>query len=73
MIRLVILLGAAAALTACVGPKPYEVMPVSTYQWQQRQDRIQREETERLNRCETMNKQSERYARECQRPGGAPQ
>jgi len=73
VIRALTILTVASTLTACATPAPYDPMPVSTYQWQQRQDRIQREETERLNRCETMNKQSERYARECQRPGGAPQ
>ncbi|RZI99951.1 MAG: hypothetical protein EON90_09305 [Brevundimonas sp.] len=73
MIRFAVLLALACATTACAAAQPYEPLPVSPYQWQQRQDRIQRAETERLNRCETMNQQSERYARECQRPGGAPQ
>jgi hypothetical protein len=44
---------------------------VSVYQWERRQERIQREEAERLRRCETMDKQSERYARECVRPGAS--
>ncbi|RZJ40152.1 MAG: hypothetical protein EON87_18635 [Brevundimonas sp.] len=70
MIRAVTLaLLAAATLSACAS-QPYEPLPVSPYQWQQRQERIQRAETERLQRCEAMDKQSERYARECPRAGG---
>jgi hypothetical protein len=69
MIRTLTLLMAAATLTACAG-QPYEPLPVSPYQWQQRQERILREEAERLRRCEAMDKQSERYARECPRAGG---
>ncbi|WP_439472954.1 hypothetical protein [Brevundimonas sp.] len=70
MIRLATLILAAVTLTACAG-KPYEPLPVSGYQWQQRQERIERREAERLQRCEAMDKQSERYARECPRTGGA--
>ena len=70
MVRAIALLLAAATLTAC-GGQPYEPMPVSPYQWQQRQERIERQEAERLQRCEAMDKQSERYARECPRTGGA--
>ena len=72
MMRAVTLLLAALTLTACAG-QAYEPLPVSPYQWQQRQERIQRQEAERLQRCEAMNKQSERYARECPRTGGAQQ
>ena len=68
MIRTLILALAAAALTACTIPT-YEADPVSAYQWEKRQERIQREEAERLRRCETMDKQSERYARECASTG----
>lgn len=66
------LLAAAAVMTACAS-QPYEPLPVSAHQWQQRQERIQRQEAERLRRCEAMDKQSERYARECPRAGGAQQ
>jgi len=69
MMRALTLVLAAATLGACAS-QPYEPLPVSPYQWQQRQERIQREETERLRRCEAMDKQSERYARECPRAGG---
>ena len=70
MIRLTTILAAATALAACAS-QPYEPDPVSAYQWQQRQERIEREQAERLRRCETMDKTSERYARECPRAGGA--
>lgn len=70
MIRTLILVLGAAALSACTVPT-YEADPVSARQWEQRQERIQREEAERLRRCETMDKQSERYARECVRPGAS--
>jgi outer membrane biogenesis lipoprotein LolB len=70
MMRVLPLLVAAATLTACAG-QPYEPLPVSPHQWQQRQERIQRQEAERLQRCEAMDEQSERYARECPRTGGA--
>jgi hypothetical protein len=59
---------AAATLSACAA---YEPEPVSPYQWQQRQERIQRQEAERLRRCEAMDQQSERYARECARTGAS--
>lgn len=59
---------AAASLTACAA---YEPEPVSPYQWQQRQERIQRQEAERLRRCEAKDQKSERYARECARTGAS--
>ena len=70
MIRLMAALVAVTTLGACAG-EPYEPLPVSAYQWQQRQERIERQQAERLQRCEAMDKQSERYARECPRTGGA--
>jgi hypothetical protein len=70
MIRPIALLLAGLTLAAC-GGTAYEPDPVSPYQWQQRQERIERQEAERLRRCESMDQQSERYARECPRPGGA--
>ncbi|MDP3803661.1 hypothetical protein [Brevundimonas sp.] len=70
MTRVLTFLLAAAALSACAA-QPYEPEPVSAWQWQQRQERIERQEAERLRRCETMDKQSERYARECARTGAS--
>ena len=72
MMRLLAIVLAATTLSACAA-QPYEPLPVSPYQWQQRQERIERAEAERLRRCEAMDKQSERYARECPRAGGAQQ
>ena len=57
------------SLAACAS-QPYEPLPVSPYQWQQRQERIEGTEAERVRRCETLDKTSERYARECPRTGG---
>ena len=68
MRRTVTLILAAASLSACAA---YEPEPVSPYQWQQRQERIERQEAERLRRCEVMDQQSERYARECARTGAS--
>ncbi|HRJ62945.1 hypothetical protein [Brevundimonas sp. UBA2416] len=68
MNRLLTVMLAAASLSACAA---YEPEPVSAHQWQQRQERIERQEAERLRRCETMDQQSERYARECARTGAS--
>ncbi len=68
MLRTVTLILAAATLSACAA---YEPEPVSPYQWQQRQERIERQAAERLRRCEAMDQQSERYALECARPGAS--
>ena len=68
MIRVLILSGLCLAATGCA---PFEPEPVSPYQWQQRQERIERQEAERLRRCAAMDQQSERYARECARPGAS--
>ncbi|MBU2042022.1 MAG: hypothetical protein KKA37_08455 [Alphaproteobacteria bacterium] len=70
MIRILILSGLLlSSVAACA---PYEPEPVSAWQWQQRQERIERQEAERLRRCEAMDQQSERYARECPRTGASP-
>jgi hypothetical protein len=68
MIRPLTIALVAAALAGCTIPT-YEADPVSVYQWEKRQERIQQQEAERLRRCETMDKQSERYARECASTG----
>ncbi|CAN5115339.1 hypothetical protein BH09PSE1_BH09PSE1_28090 [soil metagenome] len=59
---------APLALAACV-PSPYEADPVSSYQWQRRQEAIQRQEAERVRLCALMNKDSDRFKRDCGRPG----
>ena len=52
----------AASLTACA---PYEPEPVSAWQWQQRQERIERQEAERLRRCQMGETGVERDDRRC--------
>jgi hypothetical protein len=70
MIRMAAIVMIPALAGGCA-PAPYEAAPVSAYQWQQRQERIERQEAERLRRCETMDQTSERYARECPRTGAS--
>lgn len=50
MIRPLILLLAAATLSACTIPT-YEAEPVSVYQWERRQQAIEREQAERVRLC----------------------
>lgn len=68
-IRGALILGAGLAVSACAFPGPYEADPTSPYQWQRRQDEIQRREAERQRLCAIMNKDSDRYKRDCTRPG----
>ena len=51
------------------GLTPYQADPVSSVQWQRRQEGIERQEAERARLCAMMNKDSERYQRDCRRPG----
>ena len=48
---------------------PYEDLPNSPYQWQRRQEGIERQEAERVRLCAIMNKDTDRYRRDCTRPG----
>jgi hypothetical protein len=50
-------------------PPPYEADPTSVYGWDRRQQEITRREAERVRLCQMMNKDSERYERDCRRPG----
>jgi hypothetical protein len=59
----------AASTAACAFPQPYEADPTSVYGWQRRQDDIQRREDERVRLCAIMNKDTDRYRRDCTRPG----
>ncbi len=65
MIRMVAI-SALGLLAACT---PYEAEPNSPIQWQRRQEAIERTEAERVRLCAIMNKDSDRYARDCKRPG----
>lgn len=57
------------AAAGCAVRPPYEAAPTSVYQWQRRQEDIQRREAERARLCATMNKDSDRFKRDCTRPG----
>jgi hypothetical protein len=50
-------------------PPAYQADPVSSYQWQRREEDIQRQQAERTRVCATMNKDSDRFKRDCARPG----
>lgn len=67
--RAVILSFMALLVGACAFPAPYEAEPNSPIQWQRRQEGIERNEAERVRLCAIMNKDSERYRRDCTRPG----
>lgn len=49
-------------LAACA---PYEAAPNSPYQWERRQEAIERAHAQRVERCRNMDRSSERFAREC--------
>ena len=56
-------------VAGCAVPAPYEAAPTSVYQWQRRQEQIQAREAERARLCATLNKDSDRFKRDCARPG----
>ena len=68
MIRMALLALTATTLAGCL-PPAYEAEPASVYQWERRQEGIARQEAERVRVCAIMNKDSERYKRDCTRPG----
>jgi hypothetical protein len=68
MMRLIALSIVAVALTGCL-PPAYEAEPESVYQWQRRQEGIARQEAERMRLCAIMNTDTDRYRRDCRRPG----
>ncbi len=69
MMRIVVTALATLMLGACAFPGPYEAEPNSPTQWQRRQEGIERQEAERVRLCAIMNKDTERYRRDCTRPG----
>jgi hypothetical protein len=69
MMRALILIVVALATAACTFPAPYDPLPTSVYQWERRQEEITRREAERVRLCQMMNKDTERYERDCRRPG----
>lgn len=62
MRRVAVAFLAAALLAACA---PYEAAPNSPYQWERRQEAIERAHAQRVERCRNMDRSSERFAREC--------
>ena len=62
MARAFIILPLLIVLGGCAS---YEAEPVSVYQWERKVERIQREDAERARVCGTLDKESERYEREC--------
>ncbi len=63
-LRATVLIGLAVAATAgaCA---PYEAEPVSVYQWERKLQEVERREAERQRLCQTLDKESARYEREC--------
>ena len=64
-----LILSTGLLASACAVPPPYEAEPASVYQWQRQQDEIRRREDERVRLCAMMNKDSDRFKRDCARPG----
>ncbi|WP_292040386.1 MULTISPECIES: hypothetical protein [unclassified Brevundimonas] len=58
-------LGALALLGSTACAAPYEADPVSVYQWERRQQEIERRSAEQQRLCQTLDKESARYQREC--------
>jgi hypothetical protein len=67
--RMALITTAAFATSACTFPQAYDPEPTSVYQWERRQEGIERREAERVRLCGMMNKDSDRYKRDCNRPG----
>lgn len=63
MVRLAIMGLGLVTLAAC--GTPYEADPVSVYQWERRQEEIVRQDAEKQRLCQTLDKDSARYKREC--------
>lgn len=63
-VRATMLSGLAVLVTAgaCA---PYEADPVSVYQWDRKVQEAERREAERQRLCQTLDKESARYEREC--------
>lgn len=63
MVRIGLAVLGLCALTAC--GTPYEADPVSVYQWERRQEEIVRQNADKQRLCQTLDKDSARYKREC--------
>ncbi|KQW83653.1 hypothetical protein [Brevundimonas sp. Root1279] len=67
-----ILLLAAASTSACTVPS-YEAEPTSVYQWQRRQDAIERQYNERVRLCANTKEDDPRKEENCRGVTGAKQ
>lgn len=56
-------------VVAGCGLKPYEAEPSTTAQRLERLERQQRQEAERQRLCAMMDRETERYERDCERAG----
>jgi len=54
---------ATLALAGC--GTAYEADPVSVYQWERRQQEIERQDADKQRLCQSLDKQSARFKREC--------
>ena len=72
MSRFPIVVLAVASLSACAIPT-YEADPVSPRQWQERQERIQRQEAERARLCAITRPEDPRKEQLCRGVSGARQ
>ena len=59
---MIIVLAAPLLASACA---PYEAEPVSVYQWERKVEQVQRQDAERQRLCQTLDKESARYQRDC--------
>jgi hypothetical protein len=59
---MMIALVAPMLASACA---PYEADPVSVYQWERKVEQVQRQDAERQRLCQTLDKESARYQRDC--------
>lgn len=56
----------ALVLTGAAGGcASYEAEPVSVYQWERKVEQVQRQDAERQRLCQTLDKESARYQRDC--------
>ncbi|MFZ4164069.1 hypothetical protein [Brevundimonas sp. NPDC058933] len=59
---MIIALAAPILASACAA---YEADPVSVYQWERKMEQVQRQDAERQRLCQTLDKESARYQRDC--------
>ena len=65
MKQVVVMMFALAAPLLASACAPYEADPVSVYQWERKVEQVQRQDAERQRLCQTLDKESARYQRDC--------